>query len=302
MKTEALQLFIETVRCGSINKAAQKLLMPQQKASKMLKSLENELGVNLFLRSSKGTSLTNSGRDVYDFAIWALEAYQNMQKEMQIFEENAVPKIHIKIGAMETAIQNVLPQVMVDVYKNQKFELEVVKEMQNEIIKGVLNRELNLGILLQYQSNTLIYPKVNEQLDFFELYSSQPYFWINNSNELAKKRTLSFSDLQNCCLLTMNNADHELMDFVLQTHFSPEQSIYWADNVYYLEKFLEAYLVIALDLKNNKHLNLESNLSKTAKAIPLNVKETYQVLTGVIMRKDTAKNKNLQELLKILNY
>ena len=97
MKTEALQLFIETVRCGSINKAAQKLLMPQQKASKMLKSLENELGVNLFLRSSKGTSLTNSGRDVYDFAIWALEAYQNMQKKMQIFEENAVPKIHIKI-------------------------------------------------------------------------------------------------------------------------------------------------------------------------------------------------------------
>ena len=49
-------------------------------------------------------------------------------------------------------------------------------------------------------------------------------------------------------------------------------------------------------------MNLESNLAKTAKAIPLNVKETYQVLTGVIMRKDTAKNKNLQELLKILNY
>ena len=65
---------------------------------------------------------------------------------------------------------------------------------------------------------------------------------------------------------------------------------------------MEADLGIALDLKNNKHLNLESNLAKIAKAIPLNVKETYQVLTGVIMRKDTAKNKNLQELLKILNY
>ena len=49
-----------------MTKAAEKLMISQPAVSKSIKTLEDQLGVSLFNRSSKGLELTSEGKMIYD--------------------------------------------------------------------------------------------------------------------------------------------------------------------------------------------------------------------------------------------
>lgn len=58
-----LETFVEVCEQMSFTKAASNLYISQQGVSKSIKTLEDELGVSLFLRTNSSISLTNYGRD-----------------------------------------------------------------------------------------------------------------------------------------------------------------------------------------------------------------------------------------------
>lgn len=61
MKLEQLMLVVEVAKTKSISKAADNLFMTQPGLSFSIKQLENELGTDLFVRTSKGVELTEAG-------------------------------------------------------------------------------------------------------------------------------------------------------------------------------------------------------------------------------------------------
>lgn len=61
MELRVLKYFLVTVREENITKAAEILHITQPTLSRQLASLEEDLGVQLFLRGKKGISLTNEG-------------------------------------------------------------------------------------------------------------------------------------------------------------------------------------------------------------------------------------------------
>ncbi len=61
MELSQLQQFRAIAECGTITKAAEKLYLSQPALSMMLKKLENELGVALFVRKHNRLSLTEAG-------------------------------------------------------------------------------------------------------------------------------------------------------------------------------------------------------------------------------------------------
>ena len=63
MNQQQLELLICTAELGSISKAAGHLHISQPNASSSLKSLEQELGFQLFKRNSSGIQLTELGKD-----------------------------------------------------------------------------------------------------------------------------------------------------------------------------------------------------------------------------------------------
>ncbi len=63
-----LRLFWEVARCGGLRAAAERLHLGQPAISAQIKSLEEELGEELFDRSGRGLKLTAAGRQVRDYA------------------------------------------------------------------------------------------------------------------------------------------------------------------------------------------------------------------------------------------
>ena len=65
MRYDALRYFVEIAEQGSINRAAEALYVSQPNLSTAIRSLEEELGVKLLERTSKGVRLTEEGQSVY---------------------------------------------------------------------------------------------------------------------------------------------------------------------------------------------------------------------------------------------
>lgn len=63
MTLQQLRYFIETVKHGSINKAAENLFISQPSLSIALKELEAEIGLDLLIRTPRGITLTIDGTE-----------------------------------------------------------------------------------------------------------------------------------------------------------------------------------------------------------------------------------------------
>lgn len=79
MNFEHLNLVLQIEECSSLSDAARKLFISQPTVSKMLKSIEDELGFTLFVRSKAGVTPTLSGRIFLDYARDTLERLRNLK-------------------------------------------------------------------------------------------------------------------------------------------------------------------------------------------------------------------------------
>ena len=67
MELKQLQSFAAVVKYGSFTKAAEKLYISQPTISTHIRTLEEELGRQLILRTTKSIEVTEKGREVYGY-------------------------------------------------------------------------------------------------------------------------------------------------------------------------------------------------------------------------------------------
>ena len=73
MTFQQLTYVVEVSKCGSINKAANKLFLSQSGISTAIRELEEELGIQFFVRSNRGVEFTPDGREFLGYAASLLE-------------------------------------------------------------------------------------------------------------------------------------------------------------------------------------------------------------------------------------
>ena len=82
MDIRHLLYFVEVAKQESFTKAADALYLTQPTISKMVKSLEDELGVTLIRRSTKHIELTDAGYAVLNQAQQIVESMKNLEVEL----------------------------------------------------------------------------------------------------------------------------------------------------------------------------------------------------------------------------
>jgi len=70
---EAMHTFVRVVEKGSFSAVAKERGVGQPAVSKQMSSLENDLGTELLLRTSRSITLTETGRDFYESSVRILD-------------------------------------------------------------------------------------------------------------------------------------------------------------------------------------------------------------------------------------
>ncbi|UFJ62758.1 LysR family transcriptional regulator [Brevibacillus sedimenti] len=110
MDIRQLQYFAEVVKQRSFTRAAEVLHVSQPSISKVIKSLEAELGVTLLERSDRKMKLTDAGELVYEHATKMLQLMESLYAS--VAEMRNLQRGRVKIGMMPTVGSLLLPQVI----------------------------------------------------------------------------------------------------------------------------------------------------------------------------------------------
>lgn len=95
MKIENMRYIIEVSHYKSINKASKNLYVNQQQLSRIIASVEDELGVTIFERTAKGVFLTPPGKEIVKKFQKIIDTYDSISEEPRTVQEELHGKIHI---------------------------------------------------------------------------------------------------------------------------------------------------------------------------------------------------------------
>ncbi len=93
----AMQIFVEVLECGSFSGAARKLNKPQTTISRQVKELEEHLGAQLILRTTRNLILTDAGKNYLASAKTLLSSLQEIENEVK--GEYKAPKGNLTVTA-----------------------------------------------------------------------------------------------------------------------------------------------------------------------------------------------------------
>lgn len=99
MEIHRLKGFVAIVREGNLTRAAERLHLSQSALSTQLRLLEEELGLALFRRTSKGMELTEAGREISHFIDGVLEAADRLKLKAQALGQGGGETVHIGLNA-----------------------------------------------------------------------------------------------------------------------------------------------------------------------------------------------------------
>ena len=211
-------IFYTVARCGNISAAANQLFISQPAISKSISRLEQNLGVALFTRSSRGVSLTMEGEILFRQAETAFTAIR--EGEDQLRRAGELGMGHLSIGVSTTLCRYVLlPWLRSFIHENPHIRISISCQSSYQTIRALENGDIDLGLIGE--------PARYGKLHFYPLQEIQDIFVATDSYlENLKKRMrinhpgshASIYSHATLLLLDRNNLTRQYVD----NYLSPE--------------------------------------------------------------------------------
>ncbi len=220
MTLNQLKYVIALSRVNSINEAARVLFISQPSLTSSLKSLEEELGFDIFLRSKSGISLTVKGSEFLGYAKSVIEQYDIL--DAKYISQNAVKRsFHVSMQHYTFAV-NAFVEVIKQ-YGMDKYEFEIHETKTHEVIENVKNQKSEVGVLYLNEYNRPVLGKIfnDANLKFVPLFDCNIYVYMSKNNPLSKRKLIKMSDLDDYPCLAFAQGDYNSFYFaeeVLSTY------------------------------------------------------------------------------------
>ncbi|WP_311886116.1 MULTISPECIES: LysR family transcriptional regulator [unclassified Pseudomonas] len=209
MNLKFLETFVWVARLKSFRLTADKLFTTQASISSRIAVLEGELGVKLFLRDSRGVSLTPEGLKVLEYAEQMLDTMSALK---QSIETRSSKVGRVRIGVMDTVIHTWLSPLvaqMTDLYPRVEIELvaDTSLNLCDQLQKGFLDIVLQTDLIR------------HESVRSLEL-ASHPLGWIVASNSIYNRDYADLSELAQERIITYskNSRPHQDLLALMQAN------------------------------------------------------------------------------------
>ena len=185
---------VEVAKVGSLNKAAETLLIAQPNISRSIKELEADLGITIFDRSSKGMFLTPEGENFIGYAKNILKQIEQVE---DIYKNGAMKKQKFSISVPRACY---ISEAFAQFSKSLSFDPAEIfyKETNSQrTINNILNHDYKLGII-RYAENYDKYFKtmLEEKGLSYEMVTEFSYSLIMSADSpLAELDEITFDDL-----------------------------------------------------------------------------------------------------------
>lgn len=175
---ELYKVFHEVATAKSISKAAENLLISQPAVTQSIKTLEDQLGGQLFIRTPKGVILTNEGEELYKYIKEGMNYFINGTNKFSSLKN--LDSGVINIGATTVISEHYLMPYLDEFHtKYPNVDINIHNDLTDNLIKELRNGNLDIIVI-----NT---PSTNiKDIDIYNLTTLEDIF-VGNSKYKNKK-------------------------------------------------------------------------------------------------------------------
>lgn len=295
MDLKQLQYFVACAQTGSFSDAAKILYSTQPSVSKVIKALEDALGIQLFERLPRGIRLTVQGQKVYHYACKIIS-------EMDVLENMAA-------GGMTKWIRISLnpsswfANQFVDFY-NKTYEKNYHFQVTTAGVRSVLERvrdymdDIGFVYIFSQQKENFLHELAKNKMQFIPMYETEVILYPGRKTELyiSGKESVEPEDLKG--LRFIQNYQDEFFDIGA----AGEDGFQWRDLD--ISVLTNSDYIMEKMLKNSRASNvsgsyLSENKKGTTPGIQLNMGDS-RVIFGYILHRGEKIDESVQEFLDFL--
>ncbi len=185
---------VEVAKLGSLNKAAETLLIAQPNISRSIKELEANLGITLFNRSAKGMELTPDGEE---FIRYAQEILKQIDQVENLYKRGSVKKQRFSVSVPRACYISEAFAAFSNSLDGQAAEIFYEETNSQQTIHNILNNDYKLGIIRYAEHYNNYFTAMLEEKELCsELVAEFSYVLIMSRNHpLATQEAITFDDL-----------------------------------------------------------------------------------------------------------
>lgn len=194
MDTKSIRYFCRVYEEKSINQAARLLFITPQGLSKIIQHLEEELGIALFERSSKGMIPTEAGNYLYSKSRELFDQLVELELGIQRLKDE---KKKYGIG-FACGVLNIFPfqkmSKLTSLYSQVKIQWE--EGTNAEIIEKIKQGSLSMGFVIGNQCP--------DNMEMQEIFSMNPDVIVYRGHPFYEREEVSVGELKEEKLITLN--------------------------------------------------------------------------------------------------
>lgn len=179
---------------GSMNHAAEKLYITQPTLTAAIRSLEKELDITIFRRTSHGVILTNEGSE---FLTYARQLYQQYQLISDHYADPEQRRFKFKVSTQHYSFAVKAFVETVNRYGTSKYDFAISETRTRSVIEDVGNSLSEIGILYLSSYNRKYLTKLfnDWNLEFHHLTDCDAFVYLYKEHPLAKKKSITYEEL-----------------------------------------------------------------------------------------------------------
>lgn len=239
MTLNQLKYVIEVSTSSSMNEAARNLFISQPSLSAAIHELEEEIGVELFIRSNRGIQVTPEGKEFLGYARQVVEQYDLIEARY-VSKSETKKRFSVSMQHYTFAV-NAFMEVAKK-YGFDEYDFSVYETRTNDVIQNVKNFRSEIGILYLNDFNEKVLKKIfsENEISFHKLFDCHIYAYITKNHPLANRERVTLEELSEYPCLAFDQGENNSFYFAeeLYSTFEYKQIIHASDRATLLNLFV----------------------------------------------------------------
>lgn len=294
MRIQQLEYLEKIVALGSMNEAAKALYMTQPSLSSAIKELENEMNIQILVRSKTGVRLTEEGREFMSYAQQVMDQVQLLEEK---YKDTRPRKQTFSVSAQHYAFVVHAFVELINSLDVEEYQFKLRETETENILEDLSHFKSELGILYLNSFNEKVMMKLfkERELVFQPLFHAKPHVFVSNTSPLGQKDLVELSDLEDYPYLSYEQGERNSFYFaeeILST-LEHRKDIKVSDRatIFNLMVGVNGYTISSGVL--SKKLNDDKII-----AVPLNIKDEMTI--GYLKHKQKELSPIAQQYLQML--
>lgn len=238
MLFERMECFLAVARLGSVSRAAEEMFLTQPTLTARLQALEEELGEQLFIRTSRGMRLTEAGREFLPHAERCLRSFEEGRRSLE--DLRGATGGRLAVGASPGVGTYALPAMLERFVALHPGVVVSVRTGHSEDVMGmVLGEEVQVGLCREVS-----HPEAESMV----LYEDDVVLVVYPGHEFAEKGSATLEEIGREQLILYDAASsyYELTRAAFREAGVRELRAMELDNIEAAKRMIERRLGIAL--------------------------------------------------------